>query len=163
MSVAASYTDRTFPAVIKLGNGNFFEGISLYYGNALTKPVPVYYPLSRFCLDGSFNETEVKGKIVVCRKGCWMILVNPKSGGQELTADPHILPTAEVGYTAVEPDVIKPDVTAPGVNILAVWPPTLSPSGRQGDTRSVLFNIESGTSMSCPHVSGLAALLKSVH
>ncbi|KAK0581921.1 hypothetical protein LWI29_019606 [Acer saccharum] len=116
MSVAASYTDRTFPAAIKLGNGKIVEGISLNSGNALTKPVPVYYPLSRFCLDGSLNETEVKGKIVVCRKGNFsayiqsknvkkskgagMILVNPKSGGDELSVQPHIFPTASVGYTA---------------------------------------------------------------
>ena len=95
--MAASYIDRTFPAVIKLGNGKIVEGISLNSGHALTKPVPIYCPLSRFCLDGSFNETEVKGKIVVCRKGNFsayiqsenvkkakgvgMILVNPKSGG----------------------------------------------------------------------------------
>ncbi|TXG62767.1 hypothetical protein EZV62_009761 [Acer yangbiense] len=221
MSAAASYTDRTFPAVIKLGNGKIVEGISLNSGNALTKPVPVYYPLSRFCLDGSLNETEVKGKIVVCRtsnvsayiqsenvrkaKGVGMILVNFISDGDDLYVQPHILPTARVGYTAgkyvtryastakkptasiifkgmvygrtapviarfssrgpssIEPDLIKPDVTAPGVNILAAWPPIVGPSERQGDTRSVMFNIMSGTSMSCPLVSGLAALLKSVH
>ncbi|TXG62768.1 hypothetical protein EZV62_009762 [Acer yangbiense] len=227
MTVAASYTDRTFPAVIKLGNGKVVEGVSFYSGDALTKPVPVAYlestgiPESIFCL-GTLNESLVKGKIVVCHgdneinpylksenvkkaKGVGMILVNPKFYGDELTANPHILPTAGVGYTAgkyitryastakkptasiifkgtvygrtapviaafssrgpnsVDPDVIKPDVTAPGVNILAAWPPTTSPTERQADSRSVLFNIVSGTSMSCPHVSGLAALLKSVH
>ncbi|KAK2650459.1 hypothetical protein Ddye_017948 [Dipteronia dyeriana] len=39
-----------------------------YPSFAVNFKVPVYYPLSRFCLDGSLNETEVKGKIVVCRK-----------------------------------------------------------------------------------------------
>lgn len=62
-------------------------------------------------------------------------------------------------------DVIKPDITAPGVNILAAWPPKTIPSllKNKNDKRSILFNIISGTSMSCPHVSGLAALLKSIH
>ncbi|CAN0905574.1 Subtilisin-like protease SBT1.7 [Linum grandiflorum] len=48
------------------------------------------------------------------------------------------------------------DVIAPGVNILAGW-------RLANDTRSVSFNIISGTSMSCPHVSGLAALIKAAH
>ncbi|XP_058104714.1 subtilisin-like protease SBT1.1 [Magnolia sinica] len=67
------------------------------------------------------------------------------------------------GPSSVGPDIIKPDVTAPGMNILAAWPPTVGPTGLKSDNRTVTFNIISGTSMSCPHVSGLAALLKSVH
>ncbi|XP_055817365.1 subtilisin-like protease SBT1.1 isoform X1 [Solanum dulcamara] len=67
------------------------------------------------------------------------------------------------GPSAAGPDIIKPDVTAPGVDILAAWPPNISPSMLKSDKRSMQFNILSGTSMSCPHVSGLAALLKSVH
>ncbi|XP_054781277.1 subtilisin-like protease SBT1.1 [Prosopis cineraria] len=67
------------------------------------------------------------------------------------------------GPSLVGPDVIKPDLTAPGVNILAAWPPKTSPSLLKSDKRSVLFNIISGTSMSCPHASGIAALVKSVH
>lgn len=67
------------------------------------------------------------------------------------------------GPSSVGPDVIKPDLIAPGVNILAAWPPNVSPTRLTTDRRSVLFNIISGTSMSCPHVSGLAGLLKSLH
>jgi subtilisin family serine protease len=55
-------------------------------------------------------------------------------------------------------DIIKPDVTAPGVQILAgnSMTPTL---GAQGE----LFQSISGTSMSSPHVAGLLALLKQAH
>lgn len=67
------------------------------------------------------------------------------------------------GPNIMSEDIIKPDVTAPGMNILAAWPPSLSPTLLASDKRHVSFNIISGTSMSCPHVSGLAALLKSVH
>jgi len=67
------------------------------------------------------------------------------------------------GPNIIAQDIIKPDVTAPGVNILAAWPSKTSPSMIKSDKRRVLFNIVSGTSMSCPHVSGVAALIKSVH
>ncbi|OVA02606.1 Peptidase S8/S53 domain [Macleaya cordata] len=59
--------------------------------------------------------------------------------------------------------IIKPDIIAPGVDILAAWPDGVSPTGLSSDPRRTEFNIMSGTSMSCPHVSGLAALLKGAH
>lgn len=64
------------------------------------------------------------------------------------------------GPNIVTPDILKPDLIAPGVNILAGWTGAVGPTGMAADTRRVEFNIISGTSMSCPHVSGLAALLK---
>ncbi|KAL6635231.1 hypothetical protein ACP70R_027902 [Stipagrostis hirtigluma subsp. patula] len=57
-------------------------------------------------------------------------------------------------------EILKPDVTAPGVDILAAWTGENSPSELGSDTRRVKYNIISGTSMSCPHVSGIAALLR---
>ncbi|KAK4435220.1 Subtilisin-like protease SBT1.2 [Sesamum alatum] len=55
--------------------------------------------------------------------------------------------------------ILKPDILGPGVNILAAWPTSVE---NNTDTKST-FNIISGTSMSCPHLSGVAALLKSTH
>jgi hypothetical protein len=49
-------------------------------------------------------------------------------------------------------DVLKPDLIAPGQDILA----GVSPAGYNGR----LFDVISGTSMSSPHVAGLAALFK---
>ncbi|KAG7014803.1 Subtilisin-like protease SBT1.3, partial [Cucurbita argyrosperma subsp. argyrosperma] len=60
-------------------------------------------------------------------------------------------------------EILKPDLVAPGVNILAAWTGKTGPSSLTTDTRRVKFNILSGTSMSCPHVSGVAALIKSKH
>ncbi|KAB7744746.1 S8 family serine peptidase [Nostocoides sp. F2B08] len=57
-----------------------------------------------------------------------------------------------------DPNIIRPDVTAPGVNILAGNTPTPE-TGRPGQ----LFQSISGTSMSSPHVAGLYALLKQAH
>nr|GEY66348.1 subtilisin-like protease SBT1.8 [Tanacetum cinerariifolium] len=43
------------------------------------------------------------------------------------------------------------------------WSGASGPSGLKVDTRKTQYNIMSGTSMSCPHISGLAALLKAAH
>ncbi|XP_057794322.1 subtilisin-like protease SBT1.7 [Salvia miltiorrhiza] len=67
------------------------------------------------------------------------------------------------GPNLITPDILKPDLIAPGVNILAGWTGKVGPTGLPEDTRHVDFNIVSGTSMSCPHISGLAALVKAAH
>ncbi|KAL2321647.1 hypothetical protein Fmac_026026 [Flemingia macrophylla] len=63
------------------------------------------------------------------------------------------------GPNLPSPGILKPDIIGPGVNILAAWP---FPFNNSTDSKST-FNIASGTSMSCPHLSGVAALLKSSH
>lgn len=52
--------------------------------------------------------------------------------------------------------VAQPDITAPGVHILAATSP-LDPLAESG------FVMHSGTSMATPHVSGIVALLKALH
>lgn len=67
------------------------------------------------------------------------------------------------GPNLVTPQILKPDLIGPGVNILAAWSEAIGPTGMDKDTRKTQFNIMSGTSMSCPHISGVAALLKAAH
>ncbi|XVE70719.1 hypothetical protein DITRI_Ditri10aG0093200 [Diplodiscus trichospermus] len=67
------------------------------------------------------------------------------------------------GPNMVTPQILKPDVIGPGVNILAAWSEAIGPTGLPKDTRKTKFNIMSGTSMSCPHISGLAALIKAAY
>ncbi|KAK2430859.1 cucumisin [Trifolium repens] len=59
--------------------------------------------------------------------------------------------------------ILKPDLIAPGVNIIASWPATTHISKTLGDSRTSKYNIISGTSMSVPHVSGAAGYIKSMH
>lgn len=63
------------------------------------------------------------------------------------------------GPNPVAPDIIKPDVTAPGMQILAGNSPVNNSFGAQGE----LFQSIAGTSMSSPHVAGLFALIKQAH
>ncbi|CAN4077851.1 unnamed protein product [Withania somnifera] len=63
------------------------------------------------------------------------------------------------GPNYASPGILKPDIIGPGVNILAAWHISLENNTNTNST----FNMISGTSMSCPHLSGVAALLKSVH
>ena len=67
------------------------------------------------------------------------------------------------GPSLTNPSVLKPDVVAPGVNIIAAWPGNPGPSGLESDARWSNFTVLSGTSMAAPHVSGIAALIPSVH
>jgi subtilisin family serine protease len=66
------------------------------------------------------------------------------------------------GPSLQNPGILKPDVAGPGVNVLAAWPFEVGPptaSRLPGPT----FNVVSGTSMSAPHLSGIAAFIKSKH
>ncbi|KAL2516803.1 Subtilisin-like protease SBT1.2 [Abeliophyllum distichum] len=72
---------------------------------------------------------------------------------------PAVASFSSRGPSLASPGILKPDIIGPGANILAAWPFPLD-----GNMNSKLtFNIESGTSMACPHLSGIAALLKSSH
>ncbi|XP_059634070.1 subtilisin-like protease SBT4.14 [Cornus florida] len=59
--------------------------------------------------------------------------------------------------------ILKPDIAAPGVGILAAYTPLATLTGRNGDTQYSKFTFKTGTSMACPHVSGIAAYVKSFH
>ncbi|XP_047315880.1 subtilisin-like protease SBT1.2 [Impatiens glandulifera] len=76
---------------------------------------------------------------------------------------PSVAQFSSRGPSFTNPSILKPDVIAPGVNIIAAWPQNLGPSALPEDSRRVNFSILSGTSMSCPHVGGIAALLHSAH
>ncbi|XP_052193695.1 subtilisin-like protease SBT3.9 isoform X2 [Diospyros lotus] len=68
------------------------------------------------------------------------------------------------GPSSLSPAVLKPDIAAPGVNILASWSPvSFLPFDGTQNQLPLNFKLESGTSMACPHISGIVALLKAIH
>ncbi|KAG9141736.1 hypothetical protein Leryth_018116 [Lithospermum erythrorhizon] len=142
-----------------------------------------------YCVPGSLDGVLVGKDIVICRNGglvsrvekgqtvkdaggAAMILINAKVDGYTTEAETHVLPTSHVrdkkapavsqfsarGPSIASPGILKPDIIGPGSGILAAWPNSMEKTKAQST-----FNILSGTSMACPHLSGVAALLKSSH
>ncbi|KAF9614894.1 hypothetical protein IFM89_020991 [Coptis chinensis] len=73
-------------------------------------------------------------------------------------SSPAVASFSSRGPSITSPGILKPDIIGPGVSVLAAWPLSLDNS-----STAATFNIISGTSMSCPHLSGIAALIKSAH
>jgi hypothetical protein len=69
---------------------------------------------------------------------------------------PNVTYFSSRGPNGPVPDIIKPDITAPGHQIVAGDSPGVSAFGDS-------FQAISGTSMSSPHVAGLFALIKQAH
>ncbi|KAL6287130.1 hypothetical protein ACE6H2_011520 [Prunus campanulata] len=76
---------------------------------------------------------------------------------------PFMAAFSSKGPNTITPDILKPDITAPGVSIIAAYTEAQGPTNQMFDQRRVLFNSVSGTSMSCPHISGICGLLKTLY
>ncbi|KAJ4730284.1 Subtilisin-like protease [Melia azedarach] len=234
ITVGASTTDRDFPSYVVLGNKKSFKGQSLsakglpgnkffpLISGANAKVANATVENALLCEEGTLDPKRVKGKILVCLRGenarvdkgeqaalagaVGMVLANSQENGNELIADPHVLPASHINFTdgvavfryinstkypvgymtqaitelgskpapfmasfsskgpnTITPEILKPDITAPGVTIIAAYTEAEGPTNEDYDKRRIPFNSVSGTSMSCPHVSGVAGLLKTLH
>ncbi|RVW91681.1 Subtilisin-like protease SBT3.3 [Vitis vinifera] len=193
ITVAATTIDRAFPTAIILGNNQTFLGQSIDTGKHKLGFTGLTYServaldpkddSAKDCQPGSLNATLAAGKIILCfsksdKQDIISASVNYEVGTQILTyirkarsptaklkfpktvtgkwASPHVAYFSSRGPSSMSPAVLKPDVAAPGVNILAAYSPVDAGTSNG-------FAFLSGTSMACPHVSGLAALIKSAH
>ncbi|XP_048318099.2 subtilisin-like protease SBT5.4 isoform X2 [Ziziphus jujuba] len=235
LTVGASTIDREFTSYVTLGKKQL-RGESMsdrglpsekFYPliNAVdAKAFNVSARKAQICEAGTLDPKKVEGKILVClreyddsgrtRKGeqaalagaVGMILVNDELSGNDVVADPHVLPVSHINFTdgkyvfdyikttkapmaymsraktelqiksspyvasfssrgpnLLEQAILKPDVIAPGVSIIAAYTEATGPTNLILDKRRVSYNVQSGTSMSCPHASGIVGLLKTLH
>ncbi|XP_074374645.1 subtilisin-like protease SBT5.3 [Apium graveolens] len=231
-TIGASTIDREFPTYVALGNKMHFKGQSLskalrikFYpliSSKGAKAANATLQDAELCKSGALDPAKVKGKIIFCLRGdnarvdkgrqallagaVAMILGNNEASGDEIIADPHVLPASHITYSeglavfryinttkspfayltppttqlgvkpapvmaafssqgpsSILPEILKPDITAPGLSILAAYSGAVSPTNDDHDKRRIPFNIVSGTSMSCPHVAGIVGLLKAIY
>ncbi|KAH7664626.1 Peptidase S8 subtilisin-related protein [Dioscorea alata] len=208
LTVAASTNDRRFKATVRLGNGDEFDGETLYQpDNFTSKLLPLVF------ISDTKNYTN---KMVLCggfqldcdplslgKQGAGVIAFNPRFMGYTITLVDNILPNSHVSYDAgmkiksyinstenptaslifkgttfgsvapeitffssrgpniESPGILKPDITGPGINILAAG--LFSPSKGLHTVDKQPFNVIYGTSMSAPHLAGVTALVKCIH
>ncbi|KAA3454190.1 CO(2)-response secreted protease-like [Gossypium australe] len=82
---------------------------------------------------------------------------------------PKIKPAPVVAYfssrgpSVLTENILKPDIMAPGVAILAAVTPKDEEESASDGEKPAGYALKSGTSMACPHVTGASALVKSVH
>ncbi|PON64072.1 Peptidase S8, subtilisin-related [Trema orientale] len=104
------------------------------------------------------DGSKIKAYVNATRTPMATISFRGTKAGHSFSA-PMVLSLSSRGPNLASPGILKPDILGPGVNILAAWP---FPVGKTTDARSS-FHVSTGTSMACPHSSGVAALLKSSH
>ncbi|MFS8003645.1 putative cucumisin [Helianthus anomalus] len=79
------------------------------------------------------------------------------------TGAPFVASFSSRGPSRSLHDLIKPDVIAPGVEILAAFSPIATASDVSWDKNTAKYSILSGTSVACPHVAAAPAFVKSFH
>ncbi|RVX09064.1 Subtilisin-like protease SBT1.7 [Vitis vinifera] len=124
LTVGASTIDRKIMATATLGNGEEFDGESLFQPSDFPSTLlPLVYAgangnaSSAICAPESLKDVDVAGKVVVCDRGggigriakgqevkdaggAAMILTNDELNGFSTLVDAHVLPATHVSYAA---------------------------------------------------------------
>ncbi|XP_058762391.1 cucumisin-like [Vicia villosa] len=139
--------------------GFFYGAAGVIFGSLSAKDLP-----NKDALPATFisvwNLREIQYYIKSTRDPTATIF---KSEEIEDSLSPYVASFSSRGPNPVTPNILKPDIAAPGVNVIAAWTPLDPISEFKDDNRRVRYQISSGTSMACPHAVAAAAYVKSFH
>ncbi|KAJ8505846.1 hypothetical protein OPV22_006732 [Ensete ventricosum] len=90
-------------------------------------------------------------------------VILPAEDAKEFKPAPVVAYFSARGPGGLTEAILKPDVMAPGVSIVAASIPSSDIGDVPVGKKPSSFAIKSGTSMACPHVAGAAAFIKSSH
>ncbi|KAL3514796.1 hypothetical protein ACH5RR_027513 [Cinchona calisaya] len=128
-------------------------GVILIYSDQ--KPLPVVTGSSPMSIITYQDGHEIQSYINLTRNPVATIL--PTVTVESHTPAPSVAYFSAIGPVYKHDNLIKLDIAAPRVDILSIWPSNDTDGGK----RTSSFNLLSGTSMACPHASGIAATVKS--
>ncbi|KAL0923510.1 hypothetical protein M5K25_007569 [Dendrobium thyrsiflorum] len=157
--VVCKQSDDDYSTIEKAEDMKTYGAAGVIFINDLGKSVPTLY------IDFPVTEVTTEASIQIMKY--INSTKNPVATILPSITVPKYKPAPEVAYfssrgpSTETSNIVKPDISAPGVNILASWTQNkdnnVGPSGHKPSH----FNLVSGTSMACPHVAGVAAIIKS--
>lgn len=140
--------NRTGPAaVIVIGYGSLSD--ELYSMPAVTVTIEQARLIADYVMSTDASNATADIKFVITQLGS--------------KPAPAVAYTSSRGPNSLTPGILKPDVIAPGVDILAAWVPNVAASYVGSIPLETDYALSSGTSMAAPHAAGVAALVKAVH
>lgn len=139
--------------VLQGGGGGM---ILLAGGDAAQTPVNHFVPTLHL------NVEENAPLLAFLTNGVHLPVNGRIRGGLMEAANANVIPSfSSRGGDGLVLGVSKPDLVAPGVNVLTAH--TAAPAYLSGGAPGELFRVAQGTSLAAPHVTGAALLLKQLH
>lgn len=145
------------PFVEKIANAKEAGAEAVFVYNNLDGYIDIYLDTA-FEFIPTFNLTKADGEKLV-NSNATNNTVTFKEMSSEIQEGDILADFSSRGPVANSLE-IKPDVVAPGVNILSTYPEFIN-NPQEGEDYSTAYNKISGTSMATPHVTGVVALMLS--